>query len=75
MSTPDPDPIPGQPTDAAGPAPRSIGQRLVRAVALLVLIAIAIVVLFLWVFPWVEERTQDPTLGGAEVVQASLAPR
>jgi flagellar basal body-associated protein FliL len=37
--------------------------RWVRVLVLLVIIAVSVVVLFTWVFPWVEELTQDPTLG------------
>ncbi len=37
--------------------------RWLRVLVLLVVIAISVVVLFTWVFPWVEEMTQDPTLG------------
>ena len=39
------------------------GSRAVRILVLLVVIAVSVVVLFTWVFPWVEELTQDPTLG------------
>lgn len=35
----------------------------VRVLLWVVLIAVAIVVLFTWVFPWVESIQQDPTLG------------
>lgn len=28
-----------------------------------IVIAVAVVVLFTWVFPWVESMQQDPTLG------------
>lgn len=37
--------------------------RWVRVILLLVVIAVSVVVLFTWVFPWVEELTQDPTIG------------
>ena len=37
--------------------------RWIRALVLLVVIAVSVVVLFTWVFPWVEELTQDPTIG------------
>jgi len=37
--------------------------RWVRWLVLVVVIAASVVVLFTWVFPWVEELTQDPTLG------------
>ena len=50
--------------------------RWLRAVLLTVLIAISIVVLFTWVFPWVEERSQDPTLGrGTDAVGAAQLER
>jgi Tfp pilus assembly protein PilO len=35
----------------------------VRILVLLVVIAVVVVVLFTWVFPWVEELTQNPTIG------------
>ncbi|MBW3578497.1 MAG: hypothetical protein KY462_12295 [Actinobacteria bacterium] len=41
------------------------GGRLPTAVKVLLglaLAAVAIVVLFTWVFPWVEQRMEDPTL-------------
>lgn len=50
-----------EPTDAR--PRRSTAQRLLKALLLLILIAVAVVVLFTWVFPWVEEMTQNPTLG------------
>ncbi len=37
--------------------------RWIRVLVLLVVIAVSVVVLFTWVFPWVEELTQDPTIG------------
>jgi polyferredoxin len=37
--------------------------RWVRVLVLLVVIAVSVLVLFTWVFPWVEELTQDPTIG------------
>jgi hypothetical protein len=50
-----------------------------KALLWIVAIALAIVVLFTWVFPWVEERTQDPTIGlgpaPIEQVQAVRSPR
>jgi hypothetical protein len=54
---PDPDGS-GAGADTRGGLPRWL-----RAILLLVLIAVGVVVLFLWVFPWVEERMQDPTMG------------
>ena len=37
--------------------------RWLKVVVLIVLIAVAVIVLFTTVFPWVEERMQDPTMG------------
>lgn len=34
-----------------------------KALLWVVLVAVAIVVLFTWVFPWVESLQQNPTLG------------
>ena len=45
--------------------PGGRGGRWLRAVLLVLLVALAVVVLFLWVFPWVESIQQDPTLGAA----------
>ncbi|MFO7960557.1 MAG: hypothetical protein R6U94_06395 [Nitriliruptoraceae bacterium] len=50
----------------SGSAPQKAGgggRRWLKAVLLTLLIAVGIVVLFTWVFPWVEELTQDPTIG------------
>lgn len=50
----------------SGSAPENTGgggRRWLKAVLLTLLIAVGIVVLFTWVFPWVEELTQDPTIG------------
>jgi lipopolysaccharide export LptBFGC system permease protein LptF len=33
-------------------------------------IAIAVVVLFTWVFPWVEAQQQDPTMGFVQLLRA-----
>lgn len=58
-----------RPTDDTRPPPaedrakRGGLPRWVKIVLLLVLIAVAVVVLFTTVFPWVEERMQDPTMG------------
>lgn len=40
-----------------------------------VAIAAAVVVLFLWVFPWVESLQQDPTMGLAASAQDVRSPR
>jgi hypothetical protein len=56
-TTPDPDGT-GAAADGPGGPPRWL-----KAVLLLVLVAVGVVVLFTWVFPWVEERLQDPTMG------------
>lgn len=37
-----------------------------RVIAMAVVAAVVVVVLFRWVFPWVEQRHQDPTLGAAQ---------
>ncbi|MFA9443944.1 hypothetical protein [Egicoccus sp. AB-alg6-2] len=47
--------------------------RWLRATLLVVLIAVVVVILFTTVFPWVEQRLEDPTLGAA--VQLVRAPR
>ncbi|MEX2550441.1 MAG: hypothetical protein WD638_09455 [Nitriliruptoraceae bacterium] len=47
--------------------------RWAKPVLLTLVIAVAIVVLFTWVFPWVESMQQDPTLGAA--AQLLRAPR
>ena len=44
-------------------APRSGMPRWLKVIVLIVLIAVAVIVLFTTVFPWVEERMQDPTMG------------
>ncbi len=53
---------PGPRADPDGGA-RGGTPRWVKAILLLVVIAVAVVVLFTTVFPWVEERTQNPTMG------------
>ena len=45
------------------PEPGRGRRRWVRMLLLTLLIAVSIVVLFTWVFPWLEELTQDPTMG------------
>lgn len=45
-----------------------------KAIVWLVVVAVAVVVLFTWVFPWVESIQQDPTLGVA-AGHVSRAPR
>jgi hypothetical protein len=37
--------------------------RWMRIVLLVILIAVTVVVLFTTVFPWVEQRLEDPTMG------------
>ncbi len=44
-----------------------------KAILLLVVIAVSIVILFTWVFPWVEEMTQDPTMGVGHPLHAVSA--
>ena len=51
------------PSPDAGAAKRGGRPRWVKAILLLVVIVVAVVVLFTTVFPWVEERMQDPTMG------------
>lgn len=46
--------------------------RWLRIVLLVLVIALAVVVLFTTVFPWVESRLENPTMG---VVQLLRAPR
>ena len=53
---------PGPQADPDG-GERGGTPRWVKAILLLVVISVAVVVLFTTVFPWVEERTQDPTMG------------
>jgi hypothetical protein len=51
--------------EATTPPKRSALARVVRILLVVVLVAVVIVVLFTTVFPWVEERTQVPTIGVA----------
>ncbi len=59
------------PSEPSPPSGTSHGglPRWVRAVLLVVVIVVAVLVLFTWVFPWVEEMTQDPTIG-AQLLRA-----
>lgn len=41
----------------------------VKVLVWIVAIAVAVVVLFLWVFPWVESLQQDPTIGSSQLVR------
>lgn len=41
-----------------------------RVLVWVVVIAVAVVVLFTTVFPWVEQRLEDPTLGSAQWLRA-----
>jgi hypothetical protein len=43
--------------------------RWMRIVLLVILIAVTIVVLFTTVFPWVEQRLEDPTMGAGSSAQ------
>ena len=45
-------------------------SRSARTVLVVVLVAAAIVVLFNWVFPWVERQQQDPTVAAQSVRSA-----
>ena len=47
------------------PEPRSALGRLIRMLLVAIVVAVVIVVLFTTVFPWVEQRTQVPTIGAA----------
>jgi lipopolysaccharide export LptBFGC system permease protein LptF len=47
------------------------GRRWLRVLVWLLVTALAVVVLFTWVFPWVESFQQDPRIEA----QASLEPR
>lgn len=39
------------------------GLTILKAALWTVMIVVAVVVLFTWVFPWVESMQQDPTIG------------
>jgi len=54
--------------------------RVTKILMWVVLIAAAVVVLFTWVFPWVERMQQDPTMGidapvAVAVGQVARSPR
>lgn len=65
-ATPPPDaappPDPTQPPEQDASVPTGM-PRCVKAVALVALIVISVVVLFTWIFPWVESNLQNPTMG------------
>ncbi len=65
MSAPDP---------ATDPSRHGGLPRWLKAALLVVLIAVAVVVLFTWVFPWVEERTQVPTMGATDATAVVVHP-
>ncbi len=44
--------------------------RWLKVVLILVVIALVIVLLFTTVFPWVEQRLENPTIGVAHVVRS-----
>ena len=46
--------------------------RWLKALLITVGIIVGVVVLFLWVFPWVEARTQNPTMGSIDLVLVTL---
>jgi len=46
--------------------------RWLKVIVLIVLIAVAVIVLFTTVFPWVEERMQDPTMGTMTIRLATV---
>lgn len=54
-------------------ASRSLRGRVLRILIIVIVIAVVIVVLFTTVFPWVEERTQVPTIGAATSTAMVLA--
>ena len=43
-------------------------SRSIRVALVVLLAAVAVVVLFTWVFPWVERQQQDPTIGTAQLI-------
>jgi hypothetical protein len=57
------------PHDAGRPEEDTV-PRWLRIVLIVLVIAITIVVLFTTVFPWVEQRLEDPTMGVAQVVRS-----
>lgn len=65
----------GDQRDAADRTRRGL-PKLLRIVLGVLLIAVAIVILFVWVFPWVESIQQDPTIGSSVVLRSvvGLAP-
>jgi len=57
--------------DMDTPPQRSTGARVLRILLIAVLVAAIVVVLFTTVFPWVEERTQVPTIGAVAWLSAT----
>jgi bacteriorhodopsin len=61
------------------PARAGTARRVTKWLLWAVVIAAAVVVLFLWVFPWVESLQQDPTMGtdadALAVVHDARSPR
>lgn len=53
----------GRPIDGGVAEPRNGMPTAVKVLLWTLVIAVAIVILFGWVFPWVESMQQDPTLG------------
>lgn len=51
---------------------RSGMPRWLKASLIVVGSIVGVVVLFLWVFPWIEARTQDPTIGSIDVLLLTL---
>ena len=45
--------------------------RSARSLLVVLLVAVVIVVLFNWVFPWVEQQQQDPTIGVVQVLRSA----
>jgi hypothetical protein len=62
-----PDPRTARAAGPTGSSGRGRLPRAVRLVAIGVLVAVAVVVLFTVVFPWVEQRLENPTMGAPDV--------
>jgi hypothetical protein len=59
-----------KPDDEARRPEEDAVPRWLRIVLIVLVIAITIVVLFTTVFPWVEQRLEDPTMGVVQVVRS-----
>lgn len=60
------------PSGEAGEGASRRGGGIAKLVLWALVIAICVVVLFTWVFPWIESLQQDPTIASLQVL---LAPR